>query len=344
MSMLKRAATSITLLAALVAVAGCGVNTLRVEYAGNVAAQSTVVVAASRVFIESVRRARRDTVIELVSADPACAQIIAPIRAVPLFDRAPAPGWFCVPEGEARSPRDISFSNELIVDRLGPTLGVIDSLASYSSALTDIVSDVPADPAGDIAKALETLRTSEAAFRAILNAGSPQTPAEDDPRVASVLGFIRFLSQLSAERDQVERLRQVVRAEPHGAQPLIATLEEQLRGWQQTLVFEAAAQQAANQVLVRSLLARPDLNPAARRAVLTAYFEREDARQKLLLLYPALQSLLDVLQVTDSNLRRILRERPNLTREERMRIAEINRVRVLRALESVTAIVTSFRG
>ena len=60
-------------------------------------------------------------------------------------------------------------------------------------------------------------------------------------------------------------------------------------------------------------------------------------------IYPVLDGVLVALDQSDRDLRRILPESPSLSRKERDRVAEINRQRIVRALESVTAMITSFR-
>src|SRR3954471_19050289 len=96
------------MMSALALVGGCGINTLRVEYAGSVAAQGKAAAAASREYLDQVDRGRDETNADLFAADPACGRSPeAIVRNMPRPRLTPMlGGWLCVPAPEAPGALD----------------------------------------------------------------------------------------------------------------------------------------------------------------------------------------------------------------------------------------------
>src|SRR5437764_14855913 len=91
----------ITVIGAGAVVAGCGINALRTEYAGNVGSEGTAVAAASDQFLQNVQASRRLANIEMVVADPACGSSPEMVRQDIAMNKAGS-GWLCLLPNESR--------------------------------------------------------------------------------------------------------------------------------------------------------------------------------------------------------------------------------------------------
>lgn len=329
---------SVAAAVALVATSGCATNAIRVEYAGNVAAQGKAATNASREFLARVEQARQEANIELVSADPICGRSPARVRPEPNMAAAPRPGWLCGGAGgillNLRAPHD----------DLQPTFALVESIASYADALTEIVDADPLDPAQELTDALETARAAQGALVAVLGGTGP-VPASDDPRVAAVTGFIGFLGELQDEATTVKKLRKLLAENPQGAEGVVRVLRDQLRTWENSRKADELLRQTVNTALLRSVIEKnPPATPAERREALTSWYSRDATRRASARIQPALDAVLATLGQADQDMRRVLRENPDLKPAERRKIAELNRKRIIRALDLFTSLVTSFRG
>jgi hypothetical protein len=76
----------------------------------------------------------------------------------------------------------------------------------------------------------------------------------------------------------------------------------------------------------------------------TNFYQIDDAVTATAEIYPALSKSLRDLADADKDLRRVLVEHPNLTKAERAKVAELNRQRAIKAMDTVAALITSFRG
>lgn len=322
----------------------CATNTLRVDYARTVGTQGRATAEASREFLNRVDIARREANIELVAADPACHTEPAIVRRSPRVHANGDRGWLCVPRGWKPDP-SYNFSLHPLTPQLEPTFDLIAALSSYAEALTEIVDTKPSDPLKPLLDALATARAVQGTLQAVRNRTGEPIPAADDPRVAAVSGFVGFLTELSDEADKVRRLRQVLAKHPEGARPLIQALREDLRGWNRIRAGDELLRSTIVEAIVqRTIDRRPPASVAERREALSSYYTLADAHRASAQVYPALTKVLDELESADRDLRRVLVETPNLNPKEKRKVAEMNRQRIVRALEGVTALITSFRG
>ncbi|MFL6857963.1 MAG: hypothetical protein ACJ8EB_08660 [Allosphingosinicella sp.] len=335
--------TPATVLAAL-ALASCGVNTLRLEYADLVGQKGEAVATSTRSFLDVVRTTREGANVELVAADVACGRSPAQLRDPPLLGRrAPAVGWLCRPAPNKKFAIDL----DPLQDDLEPTLTAVQALADYSDALTDIVNSKPADPSKAVNDALATAEAAQSAFVAVFKLGKGPLPAASDPRVKAITDFIGFLGELQVEADKVKALRKFLAEQPEEAAPtrLIAELRSELDEWEASRASDQVIMETISGDLLNGVInrARPG-KPQERREAMTAYYSRHSARLASARIYPALTGVLDAFEKADGNMRRVMREHPNLNDKERAKVAEINRTRLIRALDNLTALITAFRG
>jgi hypothetical protein len=333
------------ILLVLVATAGCGLNALRLDYARNVGSQGKAAAEASGSFLQRVDLARRDANIELVAADPACGgRSPALVRYVPRLAAREPRGWLCVPPGwkeEGSSP----FPLRPLTPELKPTFDLVGSLADYADALTKVVDAKGSDPTKPLLDALETARTAQDALNAIGGGSGGAVPAAGDPRVKAVTAFVQMLAELSEEADKVRRVRAVLVKYPDGAAPLVAALRNDLRRWNLSLQGDLTSRQIVAGALQRRSIDRdPPDTIAERRETMARYYALDDTRRATSAIYPNLVKALDDLGEADADLRRVIVDHPQLNKKERARIAEINRQRVVRALQNLTALINSFRG
>ena len=325
-------------------VAGCGLNALRTEYAGNVGSEGTAVAAASTQFLRDVEASRRLANIEMIVADPACGSSPAMIRRAIVMNKA-GPGWLCLMPNEPRQYGVGRLSLAPISSQIQPTILLVSSLSAYTKAVAAAVDSKPSDPMKPLLDALETARSAQGLILSTTGGqGGPVPPAEDKG-IKAIGDFVSFLSQLSNEPDQVRRLRQLIAKNPDGALPLVDALQGHLATWENSRKADDGLRLAVNGAMLRRAIdATPPLPPEERRKALTDFYQIDDAVTATADIYPALSKSLGTLADADNDLRRVLVEHPNLTKAERAKVAELNRWRAINAIDIVTALITSFKG
>jgi hypothetical protein len=322
----------------------CGINALRTEYAANVGSEGTAVAGASSAFLHDVETSRRLANIEMVVADPACGSNPAIVRGNIRMTQA-GPGWLCVPPDEPREPLDRQFSLTPVSTQIQPTVLLVSSLSAYTTGIADIVDSKPSDPMKPLLDALETAHSAQGLLLAVTGGQNGPVPAADDKRVKAVGEFVSFLAQLSDEADKVSRIRQFLADNPDGAQPLIDALQDHLATWENSRKADDGLRLVVNgTILRRTIDAHPPVLPEARREALTSFYKVQDAVAAAAEIYPALLKSLADLADADRDLRRVIVEHPNLTKAERAKVAELNRQRAIKAMDTLAALVTSFKG
>lgn len=78
-----RPSMQVAMLGAVLVLAGCATNQLRLEYAGDVAARAKATTLAADFYLREVDATRTEANIELVAADPACGRQSPVLRAMP---------------------------------------------------------------------------------------------------------------------------------------------------------------------------------------------------------------------------------------------------------------------
>jgi hypothetical protein len=325
------------------ALSACAINALRTDYAGKVGSQGQLVAAGATQFLDRVDEARTKVSVEMIAADPACGNSPALFRNRPSLDQ-PAPGWLCAYPGTGEAAATSSLSLRPIAPELEPTLETIAALSAYSEALSEIVdADIP-DAAKPLNDALALARAAEGTLRALAG-GTAIVPAADDKRLTAITGFISFLGQLRGEADHVRAIREVIIANPQGAAPIIAALREHLELFNNQMRADDGLRSGISGALLRRVVdARPPLASDARRKAAETYYSLAQTARASGRIYPALGNALNKLEEADSDLRRVLVDNPRLTAKERRRISELNRQRVIDALNHITAVITAFRG
>jgi hypothetical protein len=326
------------------ALSSCGINALRTAYAGGVSSEGTAVAAASNEFLLSVEASRRLANIELVVADPACGTSPAIVRGTIKMHQE-GPGWLCVPPDEPRQALDRQFGLTPVSSQIQPTVLLLSSLSAYTKSLANVVDSKPSDPMEPLLDALETAHSAQGLLLAATGGHDGPIPSADDKRVKAVGDFVGFLAQLSDEAHQVRRLRELLAKSPDGAQPMIDVLQDHLATWENSRKADDGLLIVVNgTVLRRTLDARPPVAPQARREALMNFYQIQDAVGAAADIYPTLSKSLRELAEADKDLRRVIVEHPKLTKAERAKVAELNRQRAIKAMDSVAALITSFKG
>lgn len=326
--------------------AGCATNALRLEYTSDVAAKGKLAVAASRGFLAEVDRSRVAADVDVIALDPACVpnttfiRIRPDLAAVKDPDRPPR-GWFCAATAQPGFTFPEPFSLAPLGPDLEPTFVLIDALAAYSSGLASIVDEKGPDPAADLTDALGLARSADHLLSAITGS-NPVVPAADDPRVTAVQGFIQFLSDLKSESDKVKRVRKFVEERDPEAN-LIKSLRDHLGVWELSRRTDENLRLTIAGVLVRTAQAS-DMSAGQRREFATAYYERSASTLAGAKIGPALDGALQEVAAADADLRRVLKDHPNLNAAERAHVAQITRQRLANAFDALASVILSFRG
>jgi hypothetical protein len=329
----------------LTGLSGCAINALRVEYAGNVGAAGQAAADGARTFLALAGQTRDEANIEIIVADPACAQPGAIFRPdLTVVSATPRTGDFCkqiTPQDD--SNRVTRFSTLDPTEDLASALDLIEVLIGYTDTLADIAAEEPIDATRRIDQTLETASALEDAFNALLSRQGGVTPAPNDPRVIAVKDFLSLVLALQKEADQVVQLRAVLAKNPNGAKPMIGALKRSLSAWEGSRKNDVLLRSGVTKILTKRVLdAVPPSKPAERREALrTEYSARAKARAEDRF-HPSVIRMLSELESADADFRRVIVKDPALTQAERRKLAEITRQRVIAALQTFTALVKAF--
>lgn len=329
----------------LLCLSGCGVNSLRLEYAGDVAAKGKVAAAASRTFLGEVEKSRVESNVDVLALDPACRPNMSYVLQRPKIDTVkdlerPPRGWFCSTTRSSDTfPEPVSLAP--VGQDLEPTFILIDSLASYSDGLLAIIGDEEDSGVAELLEGIALARSADTLLAA-LSSRSPIVPAADDKRLVAATEFATFLEGLAAEQDKVQRIRKFVNEESK-TQGLILALRNHLAAWELSRRSDENFRMAWSGIALERAQAS-DLPAAKRREFARSYYSRSSAALAGAALKPALDAALLEIADADDNLRRTLEKNPNLTPAERAKVARINRQRLTTAFEKLAAIVLSFKG
>ncbi|WP_174278446.1 hypothetical protein [Sphingomonas bacterium] len=212
---------------------------------------------------------------------------------------------------------------------------------AYPSGLTGILDAKGPDPAADFAEAVSLAGSADRLLHAV--AGDiPVVPGATDPQVATIKGFLEFVGDLQSEADKARQLRILV-AQADLADTLIRSLRGQLAVWSLSRSGDAGLRMVIAGTLVRAAQAS-DLPPDRRRAFAATYYDRSEDTLQAARLQPALDAALAEVAAADADLRRVLRDRSNLSTAERAHLAHITRERVGRASDTLAAVISSFMG
>lgn len=338
-----RTSMQVAMLGAVLVLAGCATNQLRLEYAGDVAARAKATTLAADVYLREVDATRTEANIELVAADPACGSQSPVLRAMPNPPTGAA-GTLCVPAGQPIGARDAAISLAPAGEELRPTLVLISSLALYGEGLAEVLDGKEADPATTFSDAVETARSAQGLLLALgARAGTPL--AADDPRVVATTNLIGFVGELAGEERKVETLRGFLRAHNLAAPQAILLLRRHLLTWENARKADVAVRSGISAVTAQAVLARsPPGSPGERRAALRDFYARQHAAAAEAAVYPALDNALRAMEAANADLCRIIVDHPKLSREERAVLAEATRKRIIRAMDGIASMITSFRG
>ena len=345
----RRRVTRFTRAAALLLMlSGCAINALRTEAAADVATKSQVAAGASRLYLQRVAETRTATDLDLIALDPACAPNHPYPRLIPRLElvkdpKLPPRGWLCAPSPQPGVTSPVPLMLAPIGSELEPTLLLVNALGAYGSAITEILEKKGADPAGDIASALMLARSAEGLLRAGFG-GDAVVPAADDTRLTALTDFISFLTELRNEADKVAQLRALIDEDP-GSATLIASLRNHLQAWEIGRRSDANLRFViAGALLGQSARIDPPLPASQRREFAQVYYTQAAARIDAAKLAPAIDETLAGIAEADSSFREVLKENPKLSPKQRKRLAEITRERLVRAFDSLAALVLAAKG
>lgn len=229
-------------------------------------------------------------------------------------------------------------------EELRPTLVLLAGLALYGEGLAEVLDGKEADPATTFSDAVETARSAQGLLLALgARAGTPL--ARDDPRVVATTNLIGLVGNLAGEQRKVKVLREYLRDHNSEAPQAVELLRRHLLTWEIARKADVAVRSGISAVTAQAVLARsPPSSPGERRAALRDFYTRQHDAAAEAALYPALDNDLRAMGSANADLCRIIVQHPKLSREERAVVAEATRKRIIRAMDGIASLITSFRG
>lgn len=324
---------------------GCATNALRVEYAANVAEKAKSSVASYQAYLVGVETRRVAFNIDVIGYDPDCVPNVFHMRKkanLKLFAEKYAKnehrGWLC---GKQAGSEFVDLAAHPFVTELQSTLRLLEALGVYANGVAKIVKGDGESPLKDFENAHALAVSAGNLLDTLIGLGGAPID-KDDPRVEAIKGFAGFLLELKQEQDQVKQLRKYLDMNASTV-TLVSTLKNHLAV--AGLADEARSTlrlALASDVLGALQASTETVKEERRREAAILYYKLAADTAAISAMISGVQTVLDDLQAADDDLRRIIKENPQLTLEERRKRAEIFMRRVTAGFDHLTGIVSSF--
>ncbi len=201
-----------------VLLAGCAIDRVRIERAGEVVEQGAPLVAAANGMIDSIVRVSAEAGIEFALADPRCDW-----PEISVATGTPAAS-LCDPASNAHIT--------IIPVRRGdfaPTVALVGALSAYIAAVDAVVSDSPTDTRLNLLAAKADLEGIVGDVTTIANVANPFAKLSADQKTA-VTGIIGLIDTLQKEAAQAGELK-AIEANTPGLRAVTKALRADLSNW-----------------------------------------------------------------------------------------------------------------
>lgn len=315
-----------------VVLAGCGINTIRLDRATAMGKAGTAATDGTRAVMDQVRQTNREVLIDLAAIDPAC---ILPDPSIPR-GRVTDGSQLC--RAGRPQPRDWTIKR-WTAREFQPTLAVIDGISAYLGAVDAILTRKPVDLVAEVTAAETKLRSITDSLNVI--AGSPQLPVLSEEQSAAINGTLKLLSEIVDESGRVEDLRAMER-KLDGAE-FERNLQD-LQAANNQLVASLGSQLSHQRTLVGYQLTRMRKEPAAvRRPLVARQLDLIDAHAALPELQNRLNLTVNAFRKAHSDYRDLLFGNGRLmTKAEKRKAAAVTQARVIGALENLASLIKAF--
>lgn len=315
----------LTALASLVALTGCATNAIRLDRAATLTSAGRTATDATRAFMETVRIENRESLVDLVAADPSCRLPQPLIAQGEVVDQTILCRTGPAQRADFTMPR-------LIRRDFAPSLAVIDGLVAYLDAIDAVLAREPIDIPGVVGDAQATLETIST-----IAGGS----ALSEEQTAAVAGALTLLNQIVDEAQRVDDLRRIELQQDQAAfAGSVDNLDAANRKWLRSMDAQLDNRRT---LLERRLPRIPASDYDRRRAAaadLMMLIERQEALPELT---AALAKTVQALRDSHTAYRDLLfGDGRLLTPKERKKAADLTRARLRGALNSLTAIIKAF--
>lgn len=200
--------------------AGCGLNAVRVQTAGEVAKLSSSVSESAKQIIDDAQRRRNQSLVSLIASDPSCEPtvpllIFVPDEASPLphpdAEKPAVVPPLCAdgvpgtnPPGYKKAELDLS---PLATEAVKPTIDLIAAVSAYGQALSKIVERPKTDISVELESVLALANKALAQTEILGDSGLPNIANLAENQKSTALALIQFAIDLQYERQQVKDIR-----------------------------------------------------------------------------------------------------------------------------------------
>jgi hypothetical protein len=347
MMTLRRATCVIAI--GLIALEGCGFNTVRLERASTVSSAGAEAVNQTNAFLAKVKAEREEANIAIVASDETCAWpwkdniiVLRGSGRQTIGGRRP----LCLQPTEKYDEKLGDLRVAPVADlELKPTLATLDALSSYLDAVNAIVGRKDPDISGKIADAYGKALQAQSDITALVGADLNVIPELTKPQQDAITGLVKLVSALAVEQRKVSDLRRLVAAQNGPVLSVIADLKTSLDRWRR-YSLEGDVQEASIPYvrMARDLGARRPIYRGfeARRTVIQQVVGQQQANQAIEQVTKAVMKGLDALAKAQADLFDGLSRNPHWTKKEREEAAKLNRQNVLNALHAIAAVAAAF--
>ncbi len=311
-----------------VALSGCALNDIRVDRAATMAEAGRAATQASGTFMKAAQDSWRETIVEVVAYDPACALPSPQIQNG--GKRSPQVKLCPITAGASSAPLTAVSHRELL-----PSLATLDAIAGYLDAVDAIVRREPADLAGSLANARSDVE-------AVLGLVAPGTglPAFDETQTKALNDALTLIATLALKADQVHDLRRLELA-PDALQfdETIASLKAANDHWGNVLGAASLTQAA---VLSAAYRRSPPAAMDDRRIAVRRQLELYELKERAPELAGRLNQLAEAFRTAHADYLALLPggSKAKLSSKEKRKIADLTKQRVRVALHSAVTLIS----
>lgn len=325
----------------LVLLAGCATNATRLGRGKALGVAGAGAATATAGFIDRVRVARENANIALVASSPTCAwgdRII--LRG---DDPRGTDGTLtCRPRGQAANPAagdQVVSLRPIPPQALRPTTDTLAALVAYLDAVNAVMAGESPDVASKVGDALGYAIKAQAGLNAVLKAHLAVIPALTDAQQAAITDLAKLVNELAAERHKARQLENLVARQNAVVRPLIDSLDRQVALWgAASLEGDVQLADASLTAAARQLGDGQPADLASRAALIRMIIEGRRTTAAVPAVIAEVHNSLKEMADAQDTLVAAYTANPGWTKAERARQAQLNRKRLLGALEAIAAV------
>ncbi len=342
--MFQSIARTLAVSSVLACLAGCGLNAVRVDSAGDVAKFAKAVSEQAPAVFKDIEARREKAFVTMIASDENCEPVQPLMILVPNGPPVPnsVPPPLCPKAGEplpaGYEAVEFDFS-PYASETIQPTLDLAASVAAYGEAMAKIAASPKIDTAKQIDAVLEFAAKAKATAESFGIDAIPEIKALSDEQKSTAAKLINLVRELAREQQHAQAIGALYAAKSREIDALLPELTQQIEMW--ITVAGVGADQMTTLNLERAYRSeRGKLSLEGRTAMITLIREAQLQPARTEKTAKSFKQAVDKLAAENQHLGELL---TNPSAEDRQKAAEISQDRLLEAIGQIAKALAAWK-